>query len=144
MAKQIANVGDVFWVPIDGGDYVLGQIVEIEKDVLNSIACAFFDYRSTEIKMASPKEKISVSVQFVTKDPFSSGKWVRVLNEGVCITNASLPYRDAKENGWPGAKVIGSGIIAMFLAAYYGYRDWLEMKDPQYYENLLLPGVKKA
>jgi hypothetical protein len=144
MPKQIANVGDVFWVPIDGGDYVLGQIVEIEKDVLNSITCAFFNYRSTEIKMASPKEKTPVSVQFVTKDLFSSGKWVRVLNEGVCIPDESLPYRDAKENGWLGAKVIGSGIIAMFLAAYYGYREWHEMKDPQYYENLLLPGVKKA
>ncbi len=44
-------------------------------------------------------------------------------------------------NGWIGAKVIGSGIIASFLSAFYNLRDWTEMKDPEYYTKLLRPGV---
>jgi hypothetical protein len=144
MAKQVAKVGDVFWVPIEDGSYVLGQIIEIENEVLNSITCAFFNFRSDEAKVATADDKSLISVQFVTKDLFNSGKWVRVANEDISVSEEYLPYRETKELGWVGAKVIGSGIIAMFLAAYYGIRDWDEMKDPQYYQNLLLPGVQKA
>ena len=117
---------------------------EIEKEVLNCITCAFFSYRSDDVKVTSLKDKTPISVQFVTKDLFSSGKWVRVSNEAISLAEVLLPYRETKETGWVGAKVIGSGIVAMFLAAYYGNRDWNEMKDPHYYQNLLLPGVQRA
>ena len=137
MTKQIANIGDVFEVPLDDKSSVLGQIVEIEKEVLNCITCVFF-YSRNEKSINTLKP---ISIQFVTKDLFNSGKWKRIGNEKVQIPETSLPYRETKENGWVGAKVIGSGIIVKFLSAFYGQRQWNEMKDPNYYNNLLLPGV---
>ena len=139
MPRQIAKVGDVFWVRIDDDSLVLGQIVEIKKEVLNSITCAFFDIKNNaeDCDLSSP-----VSVQFVTKDLFNKGTWARISNEKVEISENILPYRDTANNGWIGAKVIGSGIINKFLSAFYGLRAWDEMHDPSYYQKLLLPGVQ--
>jgi hypothetical protein len=143
MPKQQPKLGDVFWVPIEDGSFVLGQIVEIEPEVLNSITCAFFNCRSSSGEKQTPLFSQPISIQFVTRDLFSSGKWKRQANQPVQISPASLPYREAKAREWVGAKVIGSGIITMFLAAFYGLRSWEEMKDPRYYQNLLLPGVER-
>jgi hypothetical protein len=46
--KKISKVDDVFWVPIEDGSCVLGQIVEIVKKALNSITCSFFEFRMKE------------------------------------------------------------------------------------------------
>lgn len=143
MTKQIAKVGDIFWLPIDDGTYVLGQIVEIQKRVLNSITCAFFDIREKEPKEITTEGLKPISIQFVTKDSFNRGRWVRVGNGNVSLPEAELPYRETMNNGWIGAKVIGSGIITSFLSAFYELRDWNEMKDPEYYSKLLKPGVTR-
>ena len=143
MPRQVAKVGDVFWVPIGADAYVLGQIVEIEKAVLNSICCALFDQKSIEPEMENFDLSSPFSVQFVTKDLFNAGVWERVCNSKVIIPDLLLPYREAKKNDWIGVKVIGSGIIIKFLSAYYGLRDWAEMHDPQYYQHLLLPGASR-
>lgn len=142
MPKQIAKVGDVFWVSIEDGTYVLGQIVEIEKEVLNSITCAFFDVKKNSPENESLDLSTPISIQFVTKDLFNNGTWQRTTCESVLIPENELPYRDTIKEGWVGAKVIGSGIICKFLSAFYGLRAWDEMHDPNYYQNLLLPGVK--
>lgn len=131
-------------MPLEDGSFAMGQIVEIQKEVLNSITCAFFDLRTntqSDIKLEKHKP---ISVQFVTKDLFNSGNWERIENSKVTVSNKLLPYRETKKKGWVGAKVIGSGIIEMFLNAFYGLRPWDEMKDPEYYKKLLLPGVGRA
>ena len=140
MPKQIAKIGDVFWVPIDDGSMVLGQVVEINREVLNSITCAFYDVRkgSGAFNFSKP-----VSVQFVTKDLFNKGVWARDSNTPIQIGSDLLPYRETAQNGWVGAKVIGSGIMENFLSAFFGLRSWSEMHDPNYYEKLLLPGVQR-
>ena len=141
MQKQVPNLGDVFWVPIEDGTLVLGQIVEIEKEVLNSITCAFFDCRRPPGGEMPLEFSRPISVQFVTRDLFLSGRWQREANHPVHVSKAALPYRETKAREWVGAKVVGSGIISKFLSAFYGLRNWAEMKDPAYYEALLLAGV---
>lgn len=143
MPRQRVKTGDVFWVPLDDGTVVLGQVLEIQKDALDSITCAFFDVRRAE-----PGEHIKdlispICIQFVTKDLFTNGTWKRVDNAPVSVPISLLPYRETEKNGWVGARIIGSGIIRMFLSAFYGLRSWDEMHDPNYYENLLLPGVQR-
>ena len=143
MPRQIAKVGDVFWVPIEDGTFVLGQVVEIQKEVLNSITCAFFNVRQASQEIEAQDLTAPISIQFVTKDLFSKGTWQRTGNEPVLISEGELPYRDTENEGWVGAKVIGSGIITMFLSAFFELRPWDEMHDPNYYQNLLLPGVQR-
>ncbi len=143
MPRQIAKVGDVFWVPIDDGTFVLGQIVEIEKMALNSITCAFYDCRRAPNEEPLPVFSKLISIQFVTKDLFNSGEWARQCNLPIYVQPSQLPYRETKSKGWVGVKIIGSGIIRMFLSAFYGLRNWQEMKDPDYYQNLLLKDVDR-
>lgn len=143
MPRQIAKVGDTFWVPIEDDSSVLGQIVEIQKEVLNSITCAFFAVRNTDENCDIEHLFSPISVQFVTKDFFNNGTWSRITNTPVQISNCKLPYREAETDGWIGATVIGSSNIQMFLSAFFGLRAWDEMHDPNYYQKLLLPGVQR-
>jgi len=144
MARQKVKVGDVFWVHIEDGSFVLGQIIEEQRDVLNSITCVFFEHRVNDIDDATLSFDKPISCQFVTRDLFTSGQWKRVCHLPSQVENNLLPYRETEFNGWIGAKVIGSGIIKEFLAAFYGLREWDEMFNPNYYEELLLPGVKRS
>ncbi|EHH2484508.1 Imm26 family immunity protein [Vibrio vulnificus] len=140
MPRQVAKVGDVFWVQIEDDSLVLGQIVEINKEVLNSFTCAFFDIKNNfeDYDLSRP-----ISVQFVTKDLFNRGSWTRVSNKEVEISEDILPYRETAINGWIGATVVGSGIIRNFLSAFYGLRAWDEMHDSSYYQKLLLPDIQR-
>lgn len=142
MPRQKTNVGDVFWVPLEDGSFSIGQIVEVKPEVLNSITCAFYDLRSNVPNTDPVILNDLVSVQFVTPDLFKSGKWRKQCNMPVNLSPKLLPYRSTESDGWVGAKVIGSGIINMFLSAFYGLRDWREMYDPNFYQSLLQPGVE--
>ena len=139
MPRQIANLGDVFWITLTDGSKALGQIVEINKEVLNSITCAFFDERNEVPKdLSNP-----FSIQFVTKDLFTNGTWRRVSNRTVQVSKSLLPYRETMKDGWIGAEIIGSGNINTFISAFYGLRDWNEMYDDDYYQKLLLAGFQR-
>lgn len=144
MVRQKVKVGDVFWVKIDDDSFVLGQIIEEQCEVLNSITCVFFDCRVKDIDGAKLIFDKPISCQFVTRDLFNSGQWQRVCNLPNQVGDNLLPYKEAELNGWNGAKMIGSGIIREFLAAFYGLREWDEMFNPNYYQELLLPGVERS
>jgi len=147
MARQIPKVGDVFLVPLEDGSYCVGQVLETDPILMNSITCAFFDARSegddVDISDLELLEGSAIACQFVTRDLFNRGVWKRIGNANTSIPTRLLPYRETQKEGWVGAKVIGSGIIASFLNAYYGLGDWNEMKDPDYYAKLLIKGRKK-
>lgn len=139
-------MGDVFAVPLEDGSFTLGQVVETDPILMNSITCVFYDARVHELednKVASLDDSNPIACQFVTRDQFNKGKWRRVSQLESNFPPEQYPYRETRKNGWKGAKVIGSGIVNKFLSAYYGLRDWEEMKDPKYYSALLLPGVSR-
>ena len=142
MPKQVPTVGDVFLVELVDGTFVVGQVIETRPVLMNSITCAFFDKRVASADEADiPLVRSSVlSCQFVTRDAFNRGKWKRIRTMPTAIPISDLPYRDTEASGWIGAKVVGSGIIASFLNAYFGLGDWSEMKDPKYYDALLFAG----
>lgn len=144
MARQKVKVGDVFWVVLEDNSFVLGQIIQEEPKVLNSITCVFFDCRVNNIDGAILSFDKPICCQFVTKDLFNSGQWQRVCNLPNQVDDSLLPYKETSLNDWIGAKVIGSGIIIKFLAAFYGLREWDEMFNPNYYQELLLSGVKRS
>ena len=144
MPRQIPKVGDVFTVPIADGTKSFGQVLEIEPIVMNSITCGFFDFlfseKVPEVDLHELSEKNLLSCQFVTRDLFNRGVWNRVGNKSPIITETLYPFRETKINGWIGAKVIGSGVVESFLKAYFGFGNWMEMKDPDYYNKLLIKG----
>jgi len=143
MPRQKVNVGDIFWVPIEDGSFVLGQIIEEQREVLNSITCVFFDCRVSEIIDAPFTFDKPICCQFVTRDLFNSGQWQRVDNLSNQVASSVLPYRETEAKGWIGASMIGSENIQQLLGAFYGLRAWDEMFDPNYYQKLLLPNVSR-
>jgi hypothetical protein len=143
MPKQIPKVGDVFFVKLSNGDNCIGQVIEIEPILMNSITCAFYDGKFKE--NVDPTEIVSnpknvIACQFVTRDLFNKGIWKRIGNLAVCLNDELLPFRHTKVNNWIGATVRGSGIMNKFLNAFNGLGDWREMKDPEYYNKMLLNG----
>jgi hypothetical protein len=147
LARQIPKVGDVFTVPLDDGSHTLGQVVETDPILMNSITCVFYDARSFDVQidiLEALGEVNPIACQFVTRDQFNKGKWRRIGRVTPTFSQKQYPYRETRKNGWIGAKVIGSGIINDFLSAFYGLRDWEEMKDPKYYSTLMLPGVSRS
>jgi hypothetical protein len=82
-----------------------------------------------------------MSVQFVTGDLLKKGRWKIYAHAAVRLPQSDFPYEECRANRWIGAKMIGSGIIESFLAAFHGLGYWDEMKDPEYYDHLLFPRV---
>jgi hypothetical protein len=145
--RQIWVPGDLFLVHLKDGSKVVGQIVAQERDVLNSVTCAFFDWRSnspSEIKACSvlPYEKV-FSVIFVTRDLLDNGVWEIAGNHPVNLPKNLFPYEANRSTGFVGARVFGSGIVNKFLNAYYRLAPWDDWKKPNYLDGLLLSQDKK-
>jgi hypothetical protein len=143
MPKQIPKSGDVFLITLADGRTCIGQVVETEAILMNSITCAFFseifqEGASNLTALLRPGNVLAC--QFVTRDLFNKGLWRRIGNHPVAITDDLLPFRETKAKGWIGASVRGSGNMHKLMNAYHGLDDWGGMKDPDYYQKLLLPG----
>ena len=143
MKRQRPKIGDIFSIELSDGDYATGQVVGREREVLNSITCAFFN-----AKLAQPAHNLSsagtlMSCLFVTADLLNRGKWAIAANEPTSIGEEEQPYENLRSKGWVGAKMIGSGIVEEFLNAYHGLAYWDDWHDPAYLDALLInPSAK--
>jgi hypothetical protein len=142
MARKTWDIGNLFSVPLIDGSHALGQVVGREAEVLNSITCVFFRNRIggdalTEVK-GPPDCSDAIAVQFVTKDLLTRRIWKVLGDFAVCLPLDAFPHEDKRNSGWIGARVIGSGIVEHFLNAYFGLEPWTQMKDPAYFDRLLL------
>lgn len=147
MKSPAPSIGSLFLVPLSDGSGAVGQIVGREPGMLNSWTCAFSGLRADCDAVLLPDSGIgpkgAISVQFVTGDLLKSGRWKIFAQAPVLIPQSYFPHEDCRSNGWVGAKMIGSGNIQAFLSAYHGLEYWDEMKDPEYYDRLLLPHVSR-
>jgi len=147
MKLQTPAVGAIFTIPLVDGSRAIGQIVGREPQVLNSWTCAFSRLRLGKEEVAEPKDALLpedvISVQFVTGDLLKKGRWKIHAHAPVRLPKSDFPHEECRANGWIGAKIIGSGIIESFLAAFYGLGYWDEMKDPEYYDHLLLLRISR-
>ena len=143
MKRQKPEVGDLFTVPLPDGTFALGQIVARETPMLNSWTCAFSRVRIPKEEMPIEALRLEdvISVQFVNGDLLKKGIWKIHGWAAVIIPRVVFPFEEFREQKWIGATMRGSGIMNTFLAAFHGLEFWDEMKDPDYYQTLLLPGV---
>ena len=147
MKRQNPVFGALFTVPLLDGSFAIGQIVGREPKVFNSWTCAFSRTRIPKKESAKLPETLElesvVAVQFVTGDLLMKGRWRIYVHAPVRLLRSDFPYERLRANGWIGAKMIGSRNIESFLSAYHGLGYWDEMKDPDYYDQLLLPRIKR-
>jgi hypothetical protein len=145
--RQAWKVGDVFLVKLTDDSFVVGQIVGQERKALNSVSCAFFDLRvKSEADLDSVRElplpKV-FSVLFVTRDLLDNGVWRVIGDRRVTLPESLLPFERLRNQGWVGASVKGSGIVAKFLNAFYGLAPWDDWHNPNYLDELLMSPDKK-
>jgi hypothetical protein len=147
MKRQNPYIGALFTVPLVDGSFAIGQIVGREPQVLNSWTCAFSRTRVDKEESVKPRDAVEpenvIAVQFVTGDLLMQGRWRIYADASVRLPRSDFPYESLRVYEWMGAKMIGSRNIESFLSAYHGLGYWDEMKDPDYYDKLLLPRVKR-
>jgi hypothetical protein len=141
------SIGDIFLVRNLDGAECIGQIVGQEREVLNSVSCAFFDRRihnksDLENIQTLPPELV-FAVLFVTRDLLDSGLWRVIGQFPVTLPRDYFPYEQLRASGYIGAKVIGSKNVNDFLNAFYGLMPWDDWKDPAYLDKLLISSGKK-
>lgn len=140
---QAWEVGNVFQIPLGDGTSVGGQVVGYEAQVLNSVSIAVFDVRTSNDSLAElPVEKL-IAVLFTTRDMLDSGGWKVAGALPISISREQLPFESTRSNGFIGAKVIGSANVSKFAKAFYGLLPWELFADPDYFDKLLVRGVKR-
>ena len=113
--KQKWDNGSLFKIPLLDDSYVVGLVLEIVPEALNSFVGAFYNCRT------SPDMDISIHnlnffnpdmVLFVTRDLLDMGVW-SVIKDNVTNVKARnfLNLAKLESTGFVGVEVIGSGII---------------------------------
>ena len=139
MARQKLVPGDYYEIPLEAGYSALGQMLSVEKEALNAVACAF--WATIEEDPISQLGKSPISVLLITPDLIKSGVWKALGNASISVPENMRTYEQFRANRWIGAKVIGSGIVRKFLNAFNGLQYWDSWANPKYLESLLAPGI---
>ena len=148
MAKrQTWKVGDLFKIPLADGSASLGHVVAQERDMLNSVTCAFYDLKVPENcppqTLPPPSDEALIACLFTTQDLLCNGVWTVIGNSSPRISREHLPYENCRRNGWVGAKMRGSGIVRRFLDAYYRLAPWDDWADSKYLDAFLIDPSKR-
>lgn len=137
------NVGDCFIIPLIDGRGLLGQVVAVEPDVLNSVTCALFGQVANQEECPTPDLNRLFSVLFTTRDLLDQGKWRIVGCQPVAVPRSMFPYERLRDNRFIGAKVIGSRNVVEFANAFIGLSAWNDWADAEYLDRLLIsPDIK--
>lgn len=139
--KQVWCIGNLFLLPLADGEACLGQVVGIERELLNSAAVALFD-RKGPWDEVSDLPRISCddvfSVIYVTKDLLDSGRWRIVADRALSLPHGAVPYEHLRDGGFVGASVRGSALVEDFANAFYGLAPWDDWYVPDYLDGYLL------
>jgi hypothetical protein len=145
--RQSWKLGDIFLVKLKDGTLVVGQVVGQERQVLNSVSCAFFDLRLTSeddlVTVHELTDDKLIAVLFVTRDLLDNSAWRVVAHGAVTVPEAQLPNESLRASGFVGAKVRGSGIVEKFLNAFYALLPWDDWHNPAYLDDFLISPDKK-
>jgi hypothetical protein len=143
MRRQRFEAGDVFLVRLEDSTCCVGQVLRVTKEVLNSVACAFFYIRVSDATadVETPSESKLLAVQFVTPELLKNGTWHVIRNAPPAVDYDSyIHYEKLAAMKFVGAKIIGAGIMVDFLSACFGLRTWVDQGwgHPHYFDSLLV------
>jgi hypothetical protein len=116
----------------------LGQVLSVEPQALNGIACAFWPLVTDEPLTQLRQQPISV--ELVTLDLLRRKVWTALGQADVNVPHSLRRYELFRAEGWIGAKVRGSGIMVNLLRAYRGLLPW-DFYPDSYLDGLLVPGT---
>ncbi len=142
--KKTISRGDLFGIPLKDESFLLGQVLSIEPEALNSIGCALFSARWKKGESIPPPLFSDLfSILLITRDLLDLGTWKVVGNAPVSLSRDAIPYESLRKAGFVGAKIVGSKIISSFANAFFGLDIWDKWADPKYLDKLLMSPDKR-
>lgn len=137
--RQTWDVGSYFVVPLQDGTFGLGQIISHEPKALDSVVCAFFDWRG---KLASASEGVNqfiVAAFFVTRDLLDSGRW-KVINSGApADIDEVLDLDSIRARRYLRTTIHGSANAETLLNVWHGVVAWDTYPNVKYLKSMLTP-----
>ncbi|MGG3572860.1 Imm26 family immunity protein [Bacillus gobiensis] len=138
--KQKWKVGDIFQIFLEDGTYVFGQVVW--KSYTHPV-CGLFDINKSDVPTL--EEIISnpfISILSLTPTSLDNHSW-KVLGN----MNVRVQKKDVSEK-FNGSSCIGSmsftsGILEDLANAFYGVTPWNVFAEEDYFDQILLPTVKR-
>jgi len=145
--RQNWKVGDLFKIPLGDGSASLGHIVAQERQMLNSVTCAFYEVKVPDTCPPDapplPNDSTLIACVFTTHDLLRNGVWPLIGHTSPQLPRKYLPHEDCRRSGWVGATMHGSGIVRQFLDAYYRLAPWDDWADPKYLDSFLIDPSKR-
>jgi hypothetical protein len=138
--------GDVFLVPLNNGDYALGQIIDYETRALHCISIGLFDQKVSSIvslKDVSINENTIYSTLLAFHINIERGKWPIIGNQELKVPKKLYPFEKELKKGGVGAKIFSEGNIEDFVNAFYGLKPWNLYKQEDFFDRLLIDSKKK-
>ena len=145
--RKKLKAGDYFAVPLENGEYGLGQILDIH-ELVPGVACILFDKKFLLNTPISIDEKNIISAVYIVegllKRYFPIIQTNNIEFNGNDLLHKYFPYTEQYHQGnTTGMTTSQTGIIEMFLNAYFGLTPWDECYDPHFYDDMLVSPDKK-
>jgi hypothetical protein len=142
--RQDWKQGDLFVIPLSDNTNLVGQVLAVEREAMNSVNCAIFSLRcNSDSIVIMPRLDQLVSVQFTSCDQLNSGRWKVIGSSSIIVPRQYWPFESLRASRFVGAHIIGSGIIEAFANALCGLSAWDDWADPAYLDSLLITPEKK-
>lgn len=142
--RQKLKAGDYFAVPLQNGEYGLGQILDMV-DLIDNAACIFLDKKFI---MGTPIMTTSdniVAAKYVVAQLLR--RYFPIVQSGEADIRLLLQYfpehERFKTGDMVGMESNQTGVIELFLNAYFGLTPWDECDAPHFYDEMLVSPDKK-
>ncbi|KGR73641.1 Imm26 family immunity protein [Ureibacillus manganicus] len=145
--KQKWQVGDIFSIKLKDGSFTFGQVLWAKaygaRGRLGMPTCSLFEKRTTDNFILSEiiNSKV-ISVVTITANALDSYEWEVIGSEEVTLNKEEVPWHLSGEGG-VGAKSFSDDILKSLSEAYHGLDPWNISYKEDFFDEILLPGVKR-
>lgn len=142
--RKKLKAGDYFAVPLENGEYGLGQILDMV-EFTGDAACVLFDQKFVLGAPITVTPDNIVAARYVFAPLLR--RYFPIVHTGEADPRLLKKYFPENERFKRG-DVVGmesnqTGIAEMFLNAYFGLTPWDECYDPHFYDDMLVSPDKK-
>lgn len=130
-------------VPLSDGSFGIAQAGDAM--MTNVIYVVLFKNRLAGLPDDPPhlQRRAAVALSATWRHALNRGDWPSLKQVPEVFLKSDFPNERFARSGYVGAKHYDAGGLCNFLSAYHGLVPWNVMHDPAYYDQFLLPGLKR-
>jgi hypothetical protein len=142
-ARNLWAPGMVYAVPLGDGSFGVAQAVD--EMLTNVIYVALFSDRLDIVPRSPvyPQAASGIALVATWRQDLNRGEWAPLGVAPLAFEKAVFPNERFAASGYVGAKHQDAGLLAEFLAAFHGVVPWNVLFEEDYYDRLLIPGIRR-